>query len=49
MGETTLILGAGIGGAVAGLCRGNFYAEPAPAVKLHMPGPHWHFARVLLE
>ena len=38
-----------IGGAVAGLGRGNFYAEPAPAVKLHMPGPHWHFARVLLE
>lgn len=37
------------GGSMAGLGRGNFYAEPAPAVKMHMPGPHWHIGKVLLE
>jgi sulfide:quinone oxidoreductase len=38
-----------MGGNMAGLGRGNFYAEPAPAVKMHMPGPHWHIGKVLLE
>ena len=29
--------------------RGNFYAEPRPEVKLHKPGRHWHWWKVLFE
>lgn len=37
------------GGGKAGLGKGNFYAEPVPQVKIHPPGRHWHFAKVLFE
>ncbi len=37
------------GDGKAGFGRGNFYAEPAPQVKLHPPGRHWHTAKVLFE
>ena len=33
----------------AGMGKGNFYAEPVPQVKIHPPGRHWHFAKVLFE
>lgn len=32
-----------------GFARGNFYAEPAPTVKIYRPGLHWHTAKVLFE
>lgn len=38
-----------VGGGRAGFGRGNFYAEPRPAVKLYQPGRHWHAAKVLFE
>ncbi|MBF8268011.1 MAG: pyridine nucleotide-disulfide oxidoreductase [Dehalococcoidia bacterium] len=38
-----------VGGGRAGLGRGNFYAEPRPAVKLYKPGRHWHAAKMLFE
>lgn len=38
-----------MGGGVAGFGKGNFYAEPLPAMKLHAPGRHWHAAKVLFE
>ncbi len=38
-----------IGGGKAGLGRGEFYAEPAPVVRLHPPGRLWHLAKVLYE
>lgn len=38
-----------MGGGVAGFGKGNFYAEPLPAMKLHPPGRHWHAAKVLFE
>ena len=37
------------GGGVAGFGAGNFYAEPAPNVRLRTPGWHWHAAKVLFE
>ncbi len=37
------------GDGKAGLGKGNFYAEPVPQVKIHPPGRHWHFAKVLIE
>lgn len=37
------------GDGKAGLGKGNFYAEPVPEVKIHPPGRHWHFAKVLFE
>ncbi len=37
----------GDGGAAFG--RGNFYAEPDPAIRLFRPGRHWHAAKVLFE
>jgi sulfide:quinone oxidoreductase len=33
----------------AGMGRGNFYAEPLPAVKLRSPSWLWHGAKVLFE
>ncbi|HEV2064678.1 MAG TPA: FAD/NAD(P)-binding oxidoreductase [Thermoanaerobaculia bacterium] len=33
----------------AGIGRGNFYAEPAPQVKLQPPGRRWHAAKILFE
>lgn len=38
-----------LGDGKAGFARGNFYAEPAPTVKMYTPGPHWHAAKVLFE
>lgn len=37
------------GSGKAGFGRGNFYAEPAPLVKIHPPGRFWHAAKVLFE
>lgn len=38
-----------MGGGIAGFARGNFYAEPAPAVKPYRPGRHWHAGKVAFE
>jgi sulfide:quinone oxidoreductase len=38
-----------MGDGKAGFARGDFYAEPAPNVKMYTPGPHWHTAKVLFE
>ena len=38
-----------MGDRKAGFARGDFYAEPAPTVKMYTPGPHWHAAKVLFE
>jgi sulfide:quinone oxidoreductase len=38
-----------VGGGKAGFGRGNFYAEPRPAVKLHRPTRYWHAGKVLFE
>ena len=37
------------GGGKAGYGSGDFYAEPAPQIKLHPPGRWWHFGKVLFE
>ncbi len=37
------------GGGKAGFGRGNFYAEPRPAIKLHKPTRYWHAGKVLFE
>lgn len=33
----------------AGIGRGNFYAEPTPAVDLHLPSRFWHLGKLLYE
>ncbi len=38
-----------IGGGRAGYGKGNFYAEPAPAVKMKGPNIWWHYGKVALE
>jgi sulfide:quinone oxidoreductase len=38
-----------MGGGVAGFARGDFYAEPAPAVRVYRPGRHWHAGKVAFE
>jgi sulfide:quinone oxidoreductase len=38
-----------IGGGKAGLGRGDFYAEPMPAVTLRQPSRLWHLGKVLFE
>ncbi|MBI4987143.1 MAG: NAD(P)/FAD-dependent oxidoreductase [Rhodocyclales bacterium] len=38
-----------VGGGMAGLGSGNFYAEPAPAVRLRAPNPLWHAGKILYE
>ena len=38
-----------VGGGKAGFGRGNFYAEPLPAIKLHDPTRYWHAGKVLFE
>ncbi|MEK6681059.1 MAG: FAD/NAD(P)-binding oxidoreductase [Nitrospirota bacterium] len=38
-----------LGDGRAGFAKGNFYAEPAPAVSLYRPGRHWHIGKVLFE
>ncbi len=37
------------GDGAAAFGRGNFYAEPDPAIRLFRPGRHWHAAKVLFE
>ncbi len=37
------------GDGKAGFGKGNFYAEPLPAVKLHPPARRWHAGKVLFE
>ena len=38
-----------MGGVMAGRGAGNFYAEPNPDVRLAMPGPWNHLAKLMLE
>lgn len=38
-----------IGGGMAGVGRGNFYAEPTPDVRMRTPNPFWHLGKVLYE
>jgi sulfide:quinone oxidoreductase len=38
-----------MGGGIAGFARGNFYAEPAPAIRAYRPGRHWHAGKVAFE
>ncbi|MCL5947248.1 MAG: NAD(P)/FAD-dependent oxidoreductase [Chloroflexi bacterium] len=38
-----------MGRGVAGFARGNFYAEPVPAVKVYSSGRHWHLAKIAFE
>ncbi len=44
-GECFIEMGSG----AAGFARGNFYAEPAPEVKMFRTGRHWHVAKVAFE
>ncbi len=44
-GECFIEMGSG----VAGFARGNFYAEPSPAVRTFRSGRHWHAAKVAFE
>lgn len=37
------------GDGKAGFGRGNFYAEPAPQVKIQPPARRWHAAKILFE
>lgn len=38
-----------IGGGKAGFGRGNFYAEPAPNIKMYNPGRKWHWGKIFFE
>lgn len=38
-----------LGGGRAAFAEGDFYASPAPAVRLRSPGRHWHLGKVLFE
>ncbi|NKE70144.1 NAD(P)/FAD-dependent oxidoreductase [Candidatus Manganitrophus noduliformans] len=38
-----------MGSGRAGFAGGNFYALPAPQIKLRRPGYHWHWGKVLFE
>ncbi|OFX38803.1 MAG: hypothetical protein A2W97_04220 [Bacteroidetes bacterium GWE2_40_63] len=38
-----------LGDGKAGFAKGNFYAEPMPAIKMFMPGFHWHLGKILFE
>lgn len=37
------------GDGKAGFGKGDFYAEPVPEMRLHLPGRHWHAGKVLFE
>lgn len=37
------------GDGKAGFGKGDFYAEPVPEMKLHLPARRWHAAKVLFE
>ncbi len=45
VGECFIEMGRGI----AGFARGNFYAEPAPAIHAYTPGRHWHAGKMAFE
>jgi sulfide:quinone oxidoreductase len=38
-----------LGFGKAGFAGGNFYAEPAPVVKMKRPGRLWHWGKILFE
>lgn len=38
-----------IGGGMAGMGSGNFYAEPLPDVRMRFPNPFWHLGKMLYE
>lgn len=38
-----------VGFSKAGFASGNFYAEPAPIVKMRPPGRRWHWGKLLFE
>jgi len=38
-----------MGDGVAAYASGDFYAEPAPQVRLRRPGRHWHLGKVAFE
>lgn len=38
-----------IGGGMAGMGSGNFYAEPVPEMHLRFPNPLWHLGKILYE
>jgi sulfide:quinone oxidoreductase len=38
-----------LGGGRAAFADGDFYASPAPAIRLREPGAHWHIGKVLFE
>jgi len=38
-----------IGGGMAGMGSGNFYAEPLPEMRLRFPNPLWHMGKILYE
>jgi sulfide:quinone oxidoreductase len=45
VGECFIEMGRGI----AGFARGNFYAEPVPAVHAYKAGRHWHAGKMAFE
>lgn len=46
-GDGYCMLEAGAG--IAGFAYGDFYAEPAPVVRLRRPGRRWHVGKALFE
>jgi sulfide:quinone oxidoreductase len=34
---------------MAGIARGDFYAEPGPQVNLRRPSRYWYWGKVLFE
>jgi sulfide:quinone oxidoreductase len=38
-----------MGDGVAAYASGDFYAEPAPKIRLRRPGRHWHLGKVAFE
>lgn len=38
-----------LGGGRAAFAEGDFYASPAPAIRLRSPGARWHLGKVLFE
>ncbi|MBI4587356.1 MAG: hypothetical protein HY725_00840 [Candidatus Rokubacteria bacterium] len=38
-----------MGHGVAAYAGGNFYADPAPVVKMRNPGRMWHWGKIWFE
>ncbi len=38
-----------LGNNAAGFAKGNFFAVPAPSIKIHKPGKLWHLGKVIFE